>query len=52
MGPLGKGPDAGRAVSAVSQVLKPGDVIYVEPSPARTASIACTRSPRSKALWW
>ncbi len=26
-----KGPDAGRAVTSVSQVLKPGDVIYVEP---------------------
>ncbi|GGF65558.1 penicillin-binding protein [Azorhizobium oxalatiphilum] len=26
-----KGPDAGKAVSSVAQVLKPGDVIYVEP---------------------
>lgn len=26
-----KGPDAGRQVSSVAQVLKPGDVIYVEP---------------------
>ncbi len=26
-----KGPDAGRAVSSVAQVVKPGDVVYVEP---------------------
>ncbi|WP_332118917.1 penicillin-binding protein 1A [Azorhizobium caulinodans] len=30
-----KGPDAGRAVSSVSQVLKTGDVIYVEAIPGK-----------------
>ncbi len=35
MGALGEVPDAGRAVSAVSQVLKTGDVIYVEAIPGK-----------------
>ena len=30
-----RGPDAGKAVTSVAQVVKPGDVIYVEPIPGK-----------------
>lgn len=40
-----KGPDAGRAVSSVAQVLKPGDVIYVEPIPNKDGQYRLRQIP-------
>ena len=38
--------------SKVSQVLDPGDVVYVEPAERTTGNTACTRCRKSPAPWW
>ena len=41
-----------KPIQRVSQVLSPGDVIYVEPLKRTGASSGCARCRKSPAPWW